>query len=97
MLIRRDSSFVRSLVKWIGIVLLSISALWLLGWLQGNDPDCTLETSVMAQIRMCDAQELANATAQPLHHLLGILALFAVGLVCMWLAKPVPPAAPEPD
>lgn len=81
-------SFARSVTRWVGVALQTVAALWMLGWLQGNDPDCELETSIMAQIRMCDAQTLASGTAYPLIHLAAILALFAIGQVCWRLASP---------
>ncbi|MES2951699.1 MAG: hypothetical protein V4858_24490 [Pseudomonadota bacterium] len=79
----------RVVSRWLGIGLQAAAAIWLLGWLQGNDPDCVLETGIILQIRMCDAQAVDDALASPALHLLAIALLFVVGYVCMrWSAQP---------
>ena len=79
--------WLRSLAKWGGIILEVLAALWLLGWLQGNDPDCILETGVFAQIRICDPQVLGETPSSPLVHIIGIAVLFLLGLLFMRLGS----------
>jgi hypothetical protein len=63
--------------------LTSIALLGVLGWLQQGDPDCLLDTSLFAQIRLCDAEYVGITQGQspwPLG-VYGLLLLAGIGLV----------------
>lgn len=75
-------SFIHSAVKWTGIALQAAAAIWLLGWLQGNDSGCGLETAAFVQTSMCDPETEGAVTASPTTHLFAIFLLFVFGYLC---------------
>lgn len=81
--------------KWLGIALQSIAALWLLGWLQGNDPDCFLSTGIFMQLRMCEMETTAETLVPSAVHLVAIVCIFVCGYLCMrWATKAAMPPDP---
>jgi len=78
-----NTPFIHALAKWIGIALQAFAALWLLGWLQGNDPDCFLETGILLQLRMCDSAIVGDTQIFPAIYLAAMALIFMLGFLCM--------------
>ena len=69
-----------------GRLMQGLAALAFLGWLQGRDPDCVLETGVFLQLRMC-GPEIAGEPVQTSRflRLVIILVVFALGALLVRL------------
>lgn len=66
------------LLRLLAWTLICIALLGVLGWLQQGDPDCLLDTSLFAQIRLCDAAYVGMAQGQS-PWLLALYALMLLG------------------
>jgi hypothetical protein len=96
------TSPLRIAARVIGTLSIIAAVLGLLGWLQGGDPDCILDTDVLLQIRMCDPEQVGEPDVPPLVHLVLTIGLLLFGAYCLWRGSrrdggPVmePPQAPR--
>jgi hypothetical protein len=61
-----------------------LAALAFLGWMQGRDPDCVLDTGAFLQLRMCDPEIVGEPIPSSLLDLMIILAIFCSGSFLVW-------------
>lgn len=78
------TSPLRIAARVIGTLSIIAALLGLLGWLQGGDPDCILDTDVLLQIRMCDPELVGEPDVPPMVHLALIIGLLLFGAYCLW-------------
>ena len=84
------SSRLKPVLAVVGAVLVAGAGIGLLGWMQQSDPDCILETGVFLQLRMCAPEFVGQSQSPSFMRLAAILAILAVGLICLWLARRKP-------
>lgn len=81
-------SRIQKMLGYSGRIAQAIASLWLLGWLQSRDPDCVLDTGVLAQLRMCETEIAGAAASASMAHLPVIILLFTIGSLLVFRSRP---------